>query len=115
MAKSQYWLVDDTGTYALANGTEERDAWLPRSHSVTEAPTGDAFVWVRHPDIEQPAKLPAQTLEGWAAMGWAPGLPPEPASPFNGAAVASAPSPSFASMEIPSESAVSGSTKKEGK
>lgn len=82
--KTQYWLVDDTGTYARANGVEERDRRLPRSFTEADEPKGSAFVWARHPDIAVPAKFPADSLEAWKVQGWEPGLPDEPASPFNG-------------------------------
>jgi hypothetical protein len=89
-SKTQYWLVDDTGTYARAEGVEERDRLLARGYELAEEPTESQFVWARYEGIEAPAKIPANTLKAsWP--GWEPSVPDEPASPFNAPAGGAAP------------------------
>lgn len=78
-AKKQFWLVDATGTYALADGADQRDLLLPGGWAEAEEPTGEAFVWCRHPEIAAPAKFPASSLAEWATRGWEPGAPPSAA------------------------------------
>lgn len=84
--KTQYWLVDATGTYAQADGVEGRDQLVVRGFTVADEPAPNSFVYARHEGIEAPGRLPFGSLDIWAAQGWVPSAPdPEP-SPFNGPA-----------------------------
>lgn len=84
--KKTYWLVDSAGTAAAVEGAAERDRWLPHGWTETdEEPTGDTFVWASNPDVQDPAKFPADALrEVWSAKGWLPSAPPEPLDPLTG-------------------------------
>lgn len=87
--KQTYWLVDDTGHYALVAGADERDRWIPRGWSETGEPTGEGKVWAWYEGIEKPAEftIPAYR-EIWKPRGWQAGPPEEPVSPINGDQIA---------------------------
>lgn len=83
--KQKYWLSDSTGTKCLVVGADERARWAPRGWFDADEPAGSELVWVAHPDVELPAKLPWDALqEGWSAKGWAPSAPIEPVDPLTG-------------------------------
>lgn len=74
--KKTYWLVDAENNYAAAAGAEVRDALLPLGWREADLePTGAEFVWCQHPDVAEPAKVPAETLPVWQARGWEPSYP----------------------------------------
>lgn len=74
--KKTYWLVDAENNYAAAAGVEIRDALLPLGwREADRGPSGAEFVWCRHPEIAEPAKLPAETLPVWEIRGWEPSYP----------------------------------------
>lgn len=101
MAKNSYWLIDPSdGSYAYVEGAAERDKWV-KVHGWTEAenepgPTDQVHLRNESPDLG-PSKLPRQAAEDpkWAALGWAPGAPPEPVN----AAIAHWPKPERAPAE----------------
>ena len=39
------------------------------------------FFWVKHPDIEKPARVPETALDYWVGRGWAPVDDPEAEPP----------------------------------
>ncbi len=76
--KKTYWVRNASGEYALLDGAAERDRLSAFGWNETdEPPADDAFVWMRHEGIEQPAKFPAKSVANWMANGWVPGAPPE--------------------------------------
>lgn len=112
MAKNTYWLTDPEGTFAVVEGADERDRWV-RTHgwTVAEEPSGDAFVWVRNEENPEvgPMRLNIVAAQdpAWAARGWAPGAPPEPA----GSVIAPGPTPAAESQSSKPAATASGDKK----
>ncbi len=78
--KQKYWLRNPASeAFALADGSEERDRWVPRGFEPAAEPTDDTdFVWMRHDGIEQPARLAYGARENNLVRGWVFSTPPEP-------------------------------------
>ena len=76
--KKTYWMADPYGGKALMEGVEGRDAWIPRGWAEAGEPSGNDRVWMRHEVHEGRAQFPADSLEQWQALGWAPSDPPAP-------------------------------------
>lgn len=77
--KTKYWLRNPAdGTYAVADGAEERDRLIPLGHEVAEEPADPDFVWMRHAGIAEPARMPYGAREHNLARGWTFGAPPAP-------------------------------------
>lgn len=80
MATTKYWLTDpNTGVWAQADGTAERDHWLGQGWTVAEGePTDQDRVWLYHADTGGRQTLTLEASRGyWEGLGWAPGVPPE--------------------------------------
>ncbi|HEX5543681.1 MAG TPA: hypothetical protein VFX60_19360 [Micromonospora sp.] len=78
--KPTYWLADESGTVAAVEGADRRDDMLRHGWTVVDEPTGDTFVWVHHPDVANPARVPAAGLDAFTARGWRVGRPAEAAA-----------------------------------
>lgn len=78
--KTKYWLRNPAdGTFAVAEGGEERDRLIPLGHELADEPSDDAaFVWMRHDGIERPARLPYGAREHNLAREWTFAAPPDP-------------------------------------
>jgi hypothetical protein len=77
--KTQYWLRNPAdGTFAVADGAEERDRLIPLGSELADEPTDPDFVWMRHDDIADPARIPFGAREHFLARGWTFGAPPAP-------------------------------------
>src|SRR5690349_3080208 len=79
MTKQTYWLADESGTKVSVEGAATRDDLLARGWAETTEATGDEFVWVHHPDVQDPARVPAAALEAYEVRGWIVGHDPVPA------------------------------------
>lgn len=78
--KTKYWLRNPAdGTYAVADGAEERDRLTPLGHDLADEPTDPDFVWMRHEGIADPARIPYGAREHFLARDWTFGAPPAPA------------------------------------
>lgn len=76
---NSYWMSNpQTGMYAQMAGAAERDRWTAWGYAESGEPGPHDFVWMRHPDIAEPARFAWGSRAYWLARGFAPGAPPNP-------------------------------------
>jgi hypothetical protein len=78
--KSNYWIADTEGVYALVEGADQRDEWTKVrgwSEAAEPGPTDQVHVVNENPEI-LPGRLPYAAVELHSGLGWKAGPPPAP-------------------------------------
>ncbi len=109
MTKNKYWLADLEGTKVAVPDAASRDYLIGLGWDETSEATGDEFVWVRHPDVADGARIPAASLEIWEVRGWEPGF--RPVDRLDDALVAEEPATAASKPNSKPKSAAGGDTR----
>jgi hypothetical protein len=80
MTDKKHWIVSPAGVYALVDAGEPLAVWTKaRGWAEASEPDRTGRVHVVHADAGHAGPLAYGALgEGFAALGWSPGPPPEP-------------------------------------
>lgn len=79
MSKTAYWLRNaNDGTFALADGAEDRDRIASLGYAPADEPTDTDQVWIQHPGVEGVGRIPYGARPYFLGNGSVLAGPPEP-------------------------------------
>lgn len=79
MSKTAYWLRSaNDGTYAVADGAEERDRIAAQGYELADEPAETDQVWIRHPGVEGVGRIPYGARPYFLGNGSTLSGPPAP-------------------------------------